>query len=243
MYYFIEPMSEEDIDDVQAVERTSFKTPWSDTTYRQELRNPAHSRYIVARCSPTPPPPREQPAQFSSHNGRLLQSLIARFLGTPPPPASSPLIGYGGVWIGVDEAHITTIAVHPSHRGHGIGELLLNGLIDSAFEMNAPTLTLEVRASNTIAQNLYLKYGFLPTGHRRRYYTDNREDAVIMTTIPITSTEYQDRLKQLRWHLFTRLRSYTADNQILSSFPSNGSTASGTTNPLPISPEVPTRVD
>lgn len=235
-------MSEEDIDDVQAVERTSFRTPWSTTTYRQELQNPANSRYIVTRCSPTPPPPREQASHLSGHNGSLLQSLIARFLGPPAPPPSYPLIGYGGVWIGVDEAHITTIAVHPSHRGRGIGELLLNGLIDIAFEMNAPTLTLEVRASNTVAQNLYLKYGFLPTGHRRRYYTDNREDAIIMTTTPITSTEYHDRLKQLRWHLFTRLRSY-ADNQLLSSFPSNSSTASRATNPLPISPEAPTRVD
>jgi ribosomal-protein-alanine N-acetyltransferase len=153
-----------------------------------------------------------------------------------PPSPEHPLIGYGGVWLGVDEAHITTIAVHPLYRGRGIGELLLNGLIDMAFDMNVSSLTLEVRASNTVAQNLYLKYGFLPTGHRRRYYTDNREDAVIMTTIPITSIEYRDRLKQLRWLLFTRLRSY-ADNQATSSL------SSCPTNSFPISPEVPTRVD
>lgn len=106
----------------------------------------------------------------------------------------------------LEEGHITVIAVDPPYRGRGIGELLLNSLIDASFEMGSTALTLEVRDSNTVAQQLYLKYGFLPAGKRKRYYTDNGEDAVIMWTEPMNTPAYQARLRSLRQQLYTRLR-------------------------------------
>ncbi|MFN8567533.1 MAG: hypothetical protein U0Z44_08450 [Kouleothrix sp.] len=113
MYYFIEPMGEGDIDAVQAIERLSFTTTWSANTYRHELRHPANSRYIVARASPTPPPPRQghQPPRRG-----LLASLLPAIFGSAPPPPTSPhpIVGYGGLWLSVDEGHITPIAVAPS---------------------------------------------------------------------------------------------------------------------------------
>lgn len=210
MYYFIEPMQESDIERVQLIERRSFATTWASSTYRTELRNAATSRYIVCRASPTPPPPR---GSAEPRRRNLLTSMLAALLGTPPEPASSPhqIIGYGGLWISVDEAHITTIAVDPDFRGKGIGELLLNGLIDQALELNADLLTLEVRVSNVVAQQLYLKYGFRPFGTRPRYYTDNGEDALIMTTGPIREPAYQERLQKQREHLFERLRQEVAE--------------------------------
>jgi ribosomal-protein-alanine N-acetyltransferase len=209
VYYFIEPMVEGDIERVQAIERRSFTTVWSANTYRNEIRNSGSSRYIVARASQTPPPPRDE---SSRHRRSLLADLLARLLGARPAPANPyPLVGYGGLWLSVDEGHITTIAVAPEYRGRGIGELLLNGLIDQAMAMNADLLTLEVRVSNVIAQQLYLKYGFRPLGTRPRYYTDNSEDALIMSTDPIRTPAYQERLRVLREQLFERLRQEAAE--------------------------------
>ncbi len=204
MYYFVERMTEDDIDQVQAIERASFSTLWSANTYRHELRSPSTSRYIVARASPNPPPPRaeRQPVR----RGLLASLLPAFFVQQPPSSRDEPIVGYGGVWLSVDEGHITTIAVAPEYRGRGIGELLLNGLIDQALDLHADVLTLEVRISNVVAQQLYLKYGFRPVGTRLRYYTDNGEDALIMSTDPIRTSAYQEKLRHLRERLFARLR-------------------------------------
>src|SRR6266542_2631384 len=101
----------------------------------------------------------------------------------------------------VDEAHITTFAVHPEHRRRRIGERLLQRLFEIAAAMNAEWLTLEVRASNLAAQKLYEKYGFRRAGVRRRYYSDNNEDALIMWTERIKDRSVKDRLSALREQL------------------------------------------
>lgn len=203
MYYFIEPMVEDDIPLVQAIENQSFTTPWSASTYRREIRNTQSCRYIVARSSPTPPPPRAAPRRSAG----IFSQLAAAILRQPDQLiASTPIVGYGGLWLTVDDAHITTIAVDPIVRGKGVGELLLNALIDHAYELSARQITLEVRVSNTTAQRLYLKYGFQPAGTRPRYYTDNGEDALIMWTDPIDTPEYKLRLSELRKLLFARLQ-------------------------------------
>ncbi len=207
MYYFIEPMTEDDIPDVQAIESQSFTTPWAATTYRREIRNLQSCRYIVARVSPTPPPHTPRPPSPPPLPIALLNQVVAAlFPHAPAPSAEYPIIGYGGVWLVVDEAHVTTIAVAPAYRGRGVGELLLNALIDHAYALAAQRMTLEVRVSNTSAQHLYLKYGFQIAGTRPRYYTDNGEDALIMWTDPIDSVEYKARLGALRRQLVERLQ-------------------------------------
>jgi ribosomal-protein-alanine N-acetyltransferase len=213
MYYFIEPMTEDDIPDVQQIESQSFTTPWSANTYKREIRNTASCRYLVARSSATPPPPRAGAAQAQRRPGIIGQIAAALFPLANGPAPSCPIIGYGGVWLTVDDAHITTIAVDPQQRGFGVGELLLNGLIDAAYELQAKMLTLEVRVSNASAQRLYLKYGFQPAGTRPRYYTDNGEDALIMWTEEIGAPEYQARLSELRRQLYARLQRQVADER------------------------------
>ncbi|NJK80209.1 MAG: ribosomal protein S18-alanine N-acetyltransferase [Chloroflexaceae bacterium] len=198
-------MTDADIPQVQEVEQASFSTVWSPNTYRRELRNPARSRYIVARASDRPPPPRSDSTAVWKRWG-LLHTLVSSLINNPAPSPASTLVGYAGVWVTLDEAHVTTIAVDPQHRGRGVGELLLNNLIDLSLEMGATALTLEVRESNASAQQLYLKYGFTPSGRRKRYYTDNGEDAIIMWTETLNSVEYQARLRELRHQLFARLR-------------------------------------
>ena len=98
----------------------------------------------------------------------------------------------------VDEAHITTFAVHPAWRRQRIGERLLLAFLDLARRRHAREATLEVRLSNIAARRLYEKYGFRPVGLRPRYYSDDGEDALIMTTEPLARAAMRDRLERLR---------------------------------------------
>lgn len=90
------------------------------------------------------------------------------------------LIGYCGVWVIVDEAHITNIAVLPDYRGKSLGEALMKKIMETAAEIGAKTMTLEVRVTNHIAQSLYRKLGFQDGAIRKNYYSDNQEDALVM---------------------------------------------------------------
>ncbi|MFZ5968212.1 MAG: ribosomal protein S18-alanine N-acetyltransferase [Bacillota bacterium] len=87
---------------------------------------------------------------------------------------------YGGMWMIIDEAHITNIAVRHGHRGKGYGKGIVEALIEAAEKENIYRMTLEVRRSNIAAQRLYEQYGFACCGFRPRYYEDNQEDAMIM---------------------------------------------------------------
>ncbi|XJZ27592.1 ribosomal protein S18-alanine N-acetyltransferase [Bacillota bacterium Lsc_1132] len=93
---------------------------------------------------------------------------------------SSRLIGYCGVWIVADEAHVTNVAILPEYRGKKLGEALMRNLMSVARDRGAKSMTLEVRMTNYIAQSLYRKLGFRDGAIRKNYYTDNQEDALIM---------------------------------------------------------------
>jgi ribosomal-protein-alanine N-acetyltransferase len=105
---------------------------------------------------------------------RLARYLVAR--------AGDRLVGFAGVWMMVDEAHITTFGVHPDWRRQGIGRQLLLNLAELSIAIGARRMTLEVRVSNDAAQALYGAFGFEVAGRRPRYYSDDGEDALIMTT-------------------------------------------------------------
>lgn len=203
MYFFVEPMREADVPRVQQIERQSFSTPWSAATYLRELRSPSHARYIVARASRKPP---SAHSPLAEPRRRWLAQLVPILQGQPAPSSPYPVVGYAGIWLTLDEAHVTTLASAPEARRRGVGELLLNGLIDLSLELGARFLTLEVRVSNVGAQQLYLKYGFETRGKRPRYYTDNGEDALVMWTSDIATDEYQARLHHLRTALTERLQ-------------------------------------
>ena len=121
---------------------------------------------------------------------RLACYLVARLMHR--------VVGYTGMWVILDEAHVTTIAVDPSHRRRQIGERLLVALIEEAMRRGARWVTLEVRPSNTGAQAMYRKYGFKELGTRKRYYSDNNEDAIIMWTGNVWEQAFQTRYKRNR---------------------------------------------
>lgn len=90
------------------------------------------------------------------------------------------VVGYGGVWLIIDEAHITNIAVLQDYKGKGIGNKILTGLIEYSTSLGIRNMTLEVRESNFVARRLYEKHGFVSYGIRPKYYVDDNEDAIIM---------------------------------------------------------------
>lgn len=89
------------------------------------------------------------------------------------------VVGYAGIWIILDEANIISIAVHPKYRGMNISCELMNGILTICKNNKVNSLTLEVRKSNLIAQNLYKKFNFIEEGIRKKYYPDG-EDGIIM---------------------------------------------------------------
>jgi len=185
--YHIRPMRWEDVPSVMTIERESFPLPWSSYTYRHELTENTHSYYIVIQ------------ARMAGPDARPWWRRMLR-------PATPPIVGYGGFWLVTDEAHISTIAVSIQRRRRGLGELLLTAMIEQALGMSAALVTLEVRVSNRVAQNLYHKYRFVVTGTRSRYYRDNDEDAYIMTVEEVNSDGYRRWFKEAQDALWARLR-------------------------------------
>ena len=127
---------------------------------------------------------------------RLASYVVARL--------GDEVVGFAGIWVMVDEAHVTTFAVDPRYRRRGVGERLLLALLDLSVSRLAREATLEVRLSNIPARRLYEKYGFRPVGIRPRYYSDNGEDALIMTTEALSSPAMLERVERLRTALDAR---------------------------------------
>jgi ribosomal-protein-alanine N-acetyltransferase len=113
-------------------------------------------------------------------------------------------VAFGGLWLQFDQAHIVTVAVDPGRRRRGFGRLVVHGLLEVAASLGMRDATLEVRESNAAARALYRAYGFYEVGKRVRYYADNGEDAVIMTTEAFETRAFQDRLARLRQALADR---------------------------------------
>lgn len=204
--FLVRRMRLADITQVLEVERQSFPSMWPPTAFRRELQQNRLAHYIViGEANPNA-------AAARSEDTTPEQGPISRFLGeikhiltgddpaTLPPPEERPelITGFIGVWMLPDEAHIVTIAVRDSHRRQGIGEMLLIAGLDLARERTQPLVTLEVRVSNDAAIRLYEKYGFEQVGLRPRYYSDNREDAYILTANGVTTSDYARRLTTLR---------------------------------------------
>ena len=170
-------MHVDDIEQVMPIENASFPAPWPASAYRYELTRNKLSSYLV------------------------LQNK------EPPLLRPGPILAYGGFWVILDEGHISTIAVHPDWRGRGLGEWMLVALIDAAILRGAEELTLEVRVSNHIAQGLYRKYAFAEVGRRKRYYHDNNEDALIMTTPRVSDRTFADQYTALKETLGRQMQS------------------------------------
>ncbi|MGQ9502095.1 MAG: ribosomal protein S18-alanine N-acetyltransferase [Anaerolineae bacterium] len=202
--FYVRPMQLADVPAVMAIEHTAFSLPWPEGAYRHEITKNELAHYYVLcfRYASSAP----QKMASSSLWGRIRGS----FRQETEPPADV-ILGYGGFWMMVGEAHISTLAIRRDVRGHGLGEFLLLALLDEARRLGAQAATLEVRVSNTVARSLYTKYGFRETGRRVAYYHDNNEDALIMTTPVFTVGNYWQMVETHRAALIARLTQQLQD--------------------------------
>jgi ribosomal-protein-alanine N-acetyltransferase len=195
--YKIRYMRKEDLHQVVEIDKEAFPTQWPPTNYGSELQNKL-ARYLVVYKEgeflelPNPP------------SGNTILVRIKKLLGFKQKVVTRPqeiIVGFAGGWIMADELHITEIAVRGSYRCRGIGHLLLISIIETSLPLRAQYATLEVRVTNIPAQKLYEEFGFAKVGVRKAYYSDNREDALIMTTDPINTLVYQQLLGRLKQEL------------------------------------------
>lgn len=187
----IRPMEPRDVPTVVAIERLSFPTPWLPSSFLYELNhNPRSFYYVLLE------PSRDAPVSFGRRCSRWLRGVVGL-------ADENRLIGYTGFRLLPAEAHISTIAVHPDWRGKGLGDLLLLTVMEQALELGVSSVTLEVRPSNRVAQQLYRKYGFRFKGVHRGYYRDG-EDAWLMG-VGVSQGAYRRRLAEMRQALAVRL--------------------------------------
>ncbi len=190
----VRPMSLADIPQVEEIEREAFPTSWPPSAFQHELRFNRIARYLVAVEEAEDAPSVEPPA--AGGLGRVLVGLRRALASTDGP--AERVLGYLGLWLPADEAHIVSIAVRASHRRQGVGELLLLAGLELARQEGRTLATLECRVSNHAAQALYDKYGFRRVGLRPRYYSDNLEDAYVMALEGLDTPAVARRLAELR---------------------------------------------
>lgn len=177
------PMRLSDLPEVLRIERASFPTPWSERAFVSELTQNVYADYIVARLPEEAGNGEAEPVGGTggADGGvRPARRAPLAWAGRPVRREEGRVVGYAGMWIVLDEAHVTNIAVAPEMRGRDIGDALLTELERRARARECRRMTLEVRPSNSVAIALYTKHGFVPRGRRPGYYSDTNEDAIVM---------------------------------------------------------------
>ena len=147
----IRAMTLGDLEDILAIEKQSFSTPWSYEAFYKEITENKFAIYYVATYG-------------------------------------DKIIGYSGMWLVIDESHITNIAIIPDYRGKGIAKMLMYSMMVTSVKNSCNRMTLEVRVENYPAQYLYHGLGFVNAGIRKGYYSDTGDDAIIMWNYNLSKT-------------------------------------------------------
>ena len=192
--YIIRPMQHEDIPQVAQIDREAFPEECmfrSQSSYERDLSSPS-IKYVVACMN------NGDVSEFNKEGIKRRNWLGQVFNSSNFIHSNKFIVGFVGFWLILQEAHIIAIATTNEYRRIGIGEGLLISAIELATLLDANVITLEVRASNEVAQILYKKYGFQVVGRRIRYYSSDGEDALIMSTDNIGSISFQACFQQLK---------------------------------------------
>ena len=207
--YVVRRAKTEDTKDLAAVERSAFPTLFPPTSFDSELKK-IRTEYLVVTRDWTqeelerdidPMPTVDNIVDISGLVLWIKSALLLIpiwLVGRKKKSRSGKnCTGLVGLWYVHDEAHIVMIGLSPGERRKGVGELLLISALKKARHKGSRIVTLEVRRSNEVARKLYRKYAFREVGIRKKYYADNNEDAVIMTTPPIQKKPYETKLINL----------------------------------------------
>ena len=241
MPYYLEPMRLCDVPEVEAIERASFSSPWTRRAYEYDLTENPLAHYLVVRegvgtlaeqhgqgeagrlVAEAADASRQcEPLTWRQRIGSALSAVahaISRLGMKPSSPdnspagAGTPVLGFAGIWMAVEEAHLVTIAVRQDYRRRGLGELLLIGALDLAAGLRASTVFLEARVSNVAAKRMYDKYGFVLSRIRKAYYSDNGEDALEMAVEGIDKPQYQSRLQRMKKMLAEKMAEPSSEEE------------------------------
>lgn len=140
-------------------------------TIREMVQDDIDTVYTIEKNSYSTPWTKEIFYNELMNNAHAFYAVIAY---------QGDIVGYAGMWVVYDDAQITTIAIDPAFRGKRLGKQLFRYMLQTAYRLEVARLSLEVRVSNVVAQNMYRKFGLVPGGVRKGYYTDNNEDAIVM---------------------------------------------------------------
>lgn len=204
--YVVDYLRPADLDAVHEIDLASFPIPWQRETYLNELRAGHEHRYVAARFVAVP-----LVTTVADSSPPSLSERMRRWArGVQPPPGvpqhDLPVVGHAGICREGKTGHIATLAVHPGHRGQGVGTLLLLALIEEARALRVKRLALEVRTSNLPAQQLYRRFGFTVTGTQSGYYRDNDEDAYLLAIDDLDALPVREHHKRLSDRLYVRLQ-------------------------------------
>ncbi|MBN2004283.1 MAG: ribosomal protein S18-alanine N-acetyltransferase [Anaerolineae bacterium] len=186
--YVIRPLTPRDVPAVVSVDRMVFRDPWPESTYVQEIYFNPNAHYFVLE------------SQIISTTRRWFSRRAIH---------EEQILGFVGMRVENERGHISTLALRPEWRGRGLGELLLLSALEQAVHDGAESVTLEVRISNHVAQNLYNKYGFVRISRLHSYYADG-EDAYLMRSGPVDMA-YRKNLDDSHTALMARLRQQTIE--------------------------------
>ncbi len=196
--YTIRLAEDRDIRQVAVIDKEAFSEEQlfrSYASYHREIHNPL-ARYIVA-CTGEEHELNTN-KQIMPELPWYKRILSRNYHNVQYRTNEQYVVGFAGLWIMPDEGHITALGVRSNCRRSGLGESLLISLIDLATQLSIRTITLEVRASNEAAQSLYRKYRFRKVGRRPQYYSNNKEDAVLMSTNTITAASFRAHFQELK---------------------------------------------
>lgn len=198
----IVPMRGRHLRQVLMIERLVYPRPWSQAMFASELAQWDTRRYVVALG-----PAGGEAVALGSAGGRGSEDEAVAVAAAGKSEVLRPgggsgwrrlvrrsVLGYAGLMLTLDEAHVTTVAVHPHHHRRKIGSRLLHTILRAARSLGASAATLEVRVANRGAQRLYMQFGFVPVGTRSGYYAETDEDALIMWVYDLQSDAFTDRL-------------------------------------------------